>query len=35
MWHAWGRSEMYIGFRWGNLKERDNLEDVDIDVKII
>jgi hypothetical protein len=35
MWHAWERIEMYIGFRWGNLKERYNLEDVDIDVKII
>ena len=26
---------MYTGFWWGNLKERDHLEDPDEDVKII
>ena len=26
---------MYTGFWWGNLRERDNLEDPDIDGRII
>jgi hypothetical protein len=29
------RGEMYTGFRWGNMKERDHLEDVGIDGRII
>jgi hypothetical protein len=31
MWFGVGRREMYAGFLWGNLKERDHLEEVDID----
>jgi hypothetical protein len=27
--------EMYTGFRWGNVRERDHLEDPDVDVTII
>jgi hypothetical protein len=27
----WGRVEVYIGFWWGNLRERDHLEDPGID----
>ena len=30
-----GRGEVYTGFRWGNLGERDHLEDSGIDGKII
>jgi hypothetical protein len=31
----WGRGEVYTGFWWGNLSERDHLEDPDIDGRII
>jgi len=30
-----GRREMHSGFWWGNLKERDHLEDLDIGGRII
>jgi len=26
---------VYAGFRWGNMKERDNLEDTGIDGRVI
>jgi hypothetical protein len=26
MWHVWGSGEVYTGFWWGNLKEKDHLE---------
>jgi hypothetical protein len=31
----WGRGEVYTGFLWGNLKERDHLENPGIDETII
>jgi len=31
----WGRVEVYIGFWWGNLRERHHLEDPGIDGMII
>ena len=30
MWHAWGRRKR-MEFGWGNLKERDHLDDVSVD----
>jgi hypothetical protein len=30
MWHVWGRGKVYTGFWWGNLMERDYLEDAGV-----
>jgi len=35
MQHVQGRGEVYTGFWWGNLRNRDHLEDPDIDGRII
>ena len=35
MYYVWGRGEEYTGFRWGNLRERDHLEDTGVDEWII
>jgi hypothetical protein len=34
-WQVWGRGEVHRGFWWGNLKERDHLEDLNVEIKII
>jgi len=34
MSHVWGRAEVYTGFLWGNLRERDHLEDPSINGRI-
>jgi hypothetical protein len=31
----WGREEVHTGFWWGNLRERDHLEDTGVDGRII
>jgi hypothetical protein len=33
--YVWGKGEVYTEFWWGNLRERDDLEDLGIDGKII
>ena len=33
--HVWGRGEVYRGFWWGNLREKDHLGDPDVDGRII
>ena len=35
MYNAWGRGKVYTEFWWGNLRERDHLEDPGIDGRII
>jgi hypothetical protein len=35
MYHIWGRGEVDAGFWWGNLRDRDHLEDPGIDGRII
>jgi hypothetical protein len=35
MQHVWGRGEVYTGFQWGNLRERDHFEGTGVDGKII
>jgi hypothetical protein len=35
MWHGWGKGEARTGFWWGDLSERDNLEGLGVDGKII
>jgi hypothetical protein len=34
MWHAWGRGEMFIGFRLGGPKIRDHWEDLGVGGRI-
>ena len=31
MWHVWGTREVHVWFWWGNLRERDSLEDLPVD----
>ena len=35
MWHVWEKREECTRFWWGNLRERDNWGDQDVDGQII
>ena len=35
MWHVWGTGEVRTGFWWEDLRERDHLEDLGVDGRII
>jgi hypothetical protein len=35
MWHVLGREEVHKRYWWGNLKERDHMEDLGVDAKKI
>jgi len=35
MWYKWSGGEVYIGFWWGNLREREHFEDLGIDGRVI
>ena len=35
MWHVWGTGEVRTGFWWGNLRERDHLEGLDVAGRMI
>jgi hypothetical protein len=35
MWHAWGRGWLPTGFWWGSSKERNHLENLGVDDKLI
>jgi hypothetical protein len=35
MWHEWETGEQHSAFWWGTLREKDHLEDLGVDGKII
>jgi hypothetical protein len=35
VYHIWRRGDVHTGFWWGNLKERDRLEDPGVDRRLI
>jgi hypothetical protein len=35
MWHVWETGEICEGFWWEDLSERDHLEDLSVDGRII
>ena len=35
MWHVWEIGEVHTGFWWEDLRQREHLEDLDVDGRII
>jgi len=35
MWHIWERGKVHTGFWWGDLREKDHLEDLGIGGRVI
>jgi hypothetical protein len=35
MWHVWEIGKVHIGFWWGEMRERDHLEDLSVSGRII
>jgi hypothetical protein len=35
MWHVWRRGQIHTGFWWGNPREREHVEDLGVDRRII
>jgi len=35
MWHEWGKDKSLRTFGWGNQKDRDHLQDLGVEVRII
>jgi hypothetical protein len=35
LWHGWGKGEVCTGFWLGNLRERNNLENLGVDMRMI
>jgi len=35
MWHEWVTGQVQTGFWWGDLRERDHLEDLGVDGRVI
>ena len=35
MWHTWARGEVHTEFLWGKVREREHLEDLGVDGRII
>jgi hypothetical protein len=35
MWQVWGTRKFHIEFCWGNMKEKDHMEVLDVNGRII